>query len=623
MLVIKGSQCKDFNEALNKEWLESNYFNAVSYNSILNISAKKSHILFKTDQNLVNNLIEEIEINEKKHQLNFFNIDIKDDKLKDKQLFLEKFYIDLCPTFIYNFFGVKLKKEIILSRDKNILIIKYEIISELTENSKISLSIKPLIYNNDLIKLPINTRLINKPNYIRYIFNNNKNIYFYYSGESFKIIDEYVKDIFNNNIHLPGYFEVNLKKNASYLIISDFRINNLDFEKLYKNEINNRKNFITSLSISYELLKNAVLSSQFYIKKRENNLIEIIRSFPEDKFLYNITLLSLPGLLLPTKRYEEYKLILLNLKKNIKDGIIPEFNTIENYDYKNSYNSLFYIYAVFKYIQYSGDWKFIKDNIWELLINIFEKYASSNIKGIESDTDELLKIKEEYSKTDYKSWFKLRAGKDLLLNILWYNSVKIIELFSAKYSHISLNSRTGDLSYIIRKNLYKKFWNKKGYYLNNGVEIFPSNDIDTSFRPYQIFALSFPFNDLLYFEQKRHILNQIKEKLLTPVGLRTLSPENSKFSNEFNEEEFDTYYNGINHPFLLMHYISGYRETYNKSKTARKDAKYLLSLFEKNIKIKSIGHFPEAFTALPPYENIESPMFVLSLAEYLRVKYEI
>ncbi len=196
-------------------------------------------------------------------------------------------------------------------------------------------------------------------------------------------------------------------------------------------------------------------------------------------------------------------------------------------------------------------------------------------------------------------------------------------MLSAKYSYINISSKAGKLAFVIQKNIFKKFWNRKWGFLNNSVEMPPANDTDTVLQPYQILSLSLPFNDLLRFNQKVRVIENIKSKLLTPVGLRTMPPDAETFNPVFNTSNKDNYYNGVIYPFLLLHYIMGYKSTYNKSKTAKKEAKYLLGLFEKNIKLRTIGHFPELFTPLPPYEPKGSSMFLLSLSEYLMTKHEI
>ncbi len=604
MLVIRGHQCKDKDTILQKEWIETNEFNGLAYFNIAGINTRPEYSLFQTNEKYINNFQEKFIINEKE----FVVGDISDENFNE--IYLEKFYIDIAPNFIYNFLGVKIKKSLLMKHDSNLLIVKYEKIDK--SDQQINLELLPFIINKGKQHKSISTILINEKNYIRYIFDNDNSLYFYYLGDNFEIIDEY-----RGNNHIPGKFIFNLDSPV-YLIISDIRLKNVNCEKLFNGEMDYRNNILEKLSVKYELLKNATLSSYNYVKKKKSG-INIINTLPKNNFIYNTTLLSLPGLFLTTNRIDEIKELFLYYAKNEKDGIIPEIASDNSLLYDNVYNSFFFIYVIFKYIQYTGDWKFIRMELWELLVEMFSRFTNNNISGVKLDSDKLLFIEKESLHKEYLSWFKITPGKDLLLNIFWYNSVKIIEMLAAKYSHINISSKANEFSLLLKRHFFKKFWNNKYGFLNNGVDIPPADDIDNILQPYQIFALSLPFNDLLRFNQKVRVLDNIKSKLLTPVGLRSLPTDVAVYK----DTEGISNYNNAVHPFLLLNYIIGYKETYDKSKSAKKESKYLLGLYEKNIKLKAIGHFPEIFTSLPPYEAKGSSMCMLSLAEYLRVKYEL
>ncbi|MDD5065808.1 MAG: amylo-alpha-1,6-glucosidase, partial [bacterium] len=133
-------------------------------------------------------------------------------------------------------------------------------------------------------------------------------------------------------------------------------------------------------------------------------------------------------------------------------------------------------------------------------------------------------------------------------------------------------------------------------------------------------ALSLPFDDLLHVKTKSYILDRVKEKLLTPFGLRTLSVDSPSYIRSYSGKQPESAYNGIIHPYLLSHYTTAYLKLNHYSKQARDDVKYLLLNFEKMIKEDIIGFFPQYVNSLPPYSPAGLPDHSLTFASYIQIR---
>ena len=330
-------------------------------------------------------------------------------------------------------------------------------------------------------------------------------------------------------------------------------------------------------------------------------------------------------ILFALREIKDAKELLKYLADNMNGSIIPEsFDKDKSeFIYDSIDNFFWYLLSVLKFVEITGEWKFIKDFLWEKIRTVLHDYSNNHIPGVKVDFDGLLLLDLDAGKKINKGKIiEYPGGKHIALNCLWYNAMRIMELFSAKFADIEYHARTQELSFIIKKNFHNKFWNKEGDYFSNRIDVPPDKKIDNSLRPYQIFTISFPYSDLIHYKTKRKIFDLIHDKLLTPYGLLTLSPDSNNYTPNFNPEKPDTAYNGIIHPYLFFHYITAFLKLNKYSKQAKKETKSLLSKFEKKIKTNNIGFFPQFVDSQPSYNSAGSLDYSMTLSEYLRVRIE-
>ncbi len=597
MLVIRGIQCQQKNKALSKEWLEANKKGGYAYSTILFVNTTEYHSLFTiTDSltkkfQLISNIVEKFIINNKLYMPN----------ADDAPSFLEKFYIDTNPHFVYNLNGVKILKSIIMLQYQNTLILKYELLTTTDKLNKVNIEFTPIITGKPItkyleIKEDFKFQIVKEENYIKYSRDDIPSIYFYFNDLKFVQRNRYIENL-NGDAHIIGNFtgEISIE-NPAYIIISSERLKVLNFEDLYNLEVKNRTELIEKHRIKNELHKNVLLSINSFIIKKDNYEI-LVAGYPSVDEKPVTTLQCLSGILFPLKKYEAAKDI---FKTYLKKDVV--------FEYYDNNTPLWFIYTVYKFIQHTGDWKFVKDELWTGIREIIEYYYTGGFENIKANADGFLEIIEKNEKFS-------QAGKPVDLNALWYNVLRITEILAAKFTDIKYHTKSQEISFTIKNNFFKKFWNKDYGYLNNCIDIPPDNSVDTSLRPNQILCISLPFSDILKYKTKLQILNIIKEKLFTFKGIRTLSSENAGYNSS-------DIYEGALSSFYWGQYITAFLKLNKYSRFAKREAKFFLHRYEKRFKEKIIGYLPEAFTGDPPFAPLGELASAISIAEYVRILYE-
>ncbi|MFA5182639.1 MAG: amylo-alpha-1,6-glucosidase [Syntrophales bacterium] len=271
-------------------------------------------------------------------------------------------------------------------------------------------------------------------------------------------------------------------------------------------------------------------------------------------------LISLPGLAFCSGRIREGIDILTHLGKYEQQGLLP--NVFSEGDKNHAYNTvdapLWYFWAVQQLLKYTGNNEaVVEKNIWPTLKNILRQFLHGTIFNIYMDDNGLLHAGAEGRAL---TWMDAcidnrpvtpRYGYPVEINALWYNAV----CFAAE-----LAARFGDREFYfqeliprIRQSFQKTFWIEEGAYLG---DVYYQGRLDRSIRPNQIFAVSLAHSPL-DADQGRRIVETVRNELLTPVGLRTLSPRDPQYQGRYEgppAERDGAYHQGTVWPWLLGHF---------------------------------------------------------------------
>ncbi len=209
-----------------------------------------------------------------------------------------------------------------------------------------------------------------------------------------------------------------------------------------------------------------------------------------------------------------------------------------------------------------------------------------------------------------------RHGKAVEINVLWYNALKTMELICKELNKD--HSLYEDKYKLVRHSFNEKFWNEEKGCL---YDVIRENYADDSVRPNQIFAVSLPFT-LLNNRREKSIIQIIMKELLTPYGLRSLSPSDKNYRGTYtgNLWERDTaYHQGTVWTWLLGHFLSAFIKVNNYSERSKKFAEELFFTFVlDHVKKAGIATISEIFDGDFPNKPRGCISQAWSVAEMLR-----
>lgn len=561
------------------------------------------------------------------------------------------------PVWTYQTDNFKLEKRILMLRNKNTVLISYCLIEAA---KSIEIELRPAVHFRPL-EAPVNQNTINDA---EYIVTAKDNMYQIKGGNYpillLKTID--TESTFNidnrrsDNIYFrleyergyasigkhwsPGYFKATLRPGDTTTVVattepSDDLPNS--FSEAYDKEIMRRSNLlsIAAPNPGESLTAELTLAADQFIVTPGGRIEEAERARAAGEDVKSIiagyhwftdwgrdTMISLEGLTLTTGRYKEARYILRTFANYVRDGLIP--NMFPEHDKTGLYHtadaSLWFFHALHRYIQITQDRDTLR-TILPKLISIVDYHLAGTRFNIGIDPmDGLLRQgKEGYQLTwmDAKvnDWVVTpRRGKAVELNALWYNALRLLELWlteegDERARNIREHAERAQISF------NQRFWSPVNGYLYDVID--GPEKLDDSCRPNQIFAIALP-HAVLYREYWEPVIEIVKQHLLTPVGLRSLSPLHRDYKQNYDGDLFTrdaAYHQGTVWAWLIGPYIDALVKTYPEQ---RKNVRALLAGFEMHMNEAGIGSISEIFDAEPPFTPRGCIAQAWSVAEVLR-----
>jgi predicted glycogen debranching enzyme len=208
-----------------------------------------------------------------------------------------------------------------------------------------------------------------------------------------------------------------------------------------------------------------------------------------------------------------------------------------------------------------------------------------------------------------------RRGKAIEINALWYNSLRLLEEWLNDESRQTDAQRYGELAHRVLDSFNRRFWNDQTGFLFDVVD--GENGDDPSCRPNQVFAISLA-HPVLNPSKWRPVLDTVKDKLLTPVGLRSLAPGSPDYKAKYDGDlhaRDAAYHQGTVWAWLIGPFIDAWLKVYPER---REEAKGFLAAFEPGMSEAGIGSISEVFDANEPYTPRACIAQAWSIAEVLR-----
>jgi predicted glycogen debranching enzyme len=334
------------------------------------------------------------------------------------------------------------------------------------------------------------------------------------------------------------------------------------------------------------------------------------------------TMISLEGLTLTTHRFREAGYILRTFGRYVRDGLIP--NMFPEGDREGLYHTadatLWFFHAVERYTQVTGD----EETLQKLLptfVDIVDHHLRGTRFGIHIDPADGLFTQgaEGYQLTwmDAKvgDWVVTpRRGKAVELNALWYNALCLLESWTRRWGG-GQSLQLADHARQARESFNQRFWYEEGGYLYDVVDGEHGND--PSCRPNQVFAISLP-HPILDRSRWTSVLDIVEHRLLTPVGLRSLSSDSPDYKSRYYGDlrsRDAAYHQGTVWAWLIGPFIDAWLKVNGED---RLGARRLLDGFQHHLDEACVGSISEIFDADPPFLPRGCIAQAWSVAEVLR-----
>lgn len=332
------------------------------------------------------------------------------------------------------------------------------------------------------------------------------------------------------------------------------------------------------------------------------------------------TMISLEGLTLCTGRYQEARSILKTFAGYVQDGLLP--NLFPEGERQGLYHTadatLWYFHALDRYYRVTGD----RDLLIELqpvLRSILDHHVRGTRFGIGVDRrDGLLRAAADgyqltWMDAKVEGWVVTpRRGKPVEIQALWYHALCCM----VEWGNLTgrPESEWADLAEQARDSFNRRFWYEAGGYLYDVVD--GEQGDDRAFRPNQLLAISLP-HPLLTETRWQGVVEHVAEKLLTPVGLRSLSREHPEYKSKYFGDlraRDAAYHQGTVWAWLIGPFIDAWLKVWPDPPKARS----MLEGFQRHLSEAGIGTISEIFDAEPPYQPRGCIAQAWSVAEVLR-----
>ena len=384
-----------------------------------------------------------------------------------------------------------------------------------------------------------------------------------------------------------------------------------------------------------------IATDNFIVFRPTFGLHTIIAGYPWFLDWGRDSLISLEGLCLVPKRFEIAKDVLLTCTRDVKYGLIPNgYSETDNSPLYNSVDaSLLLFEQVQKYLNYTDDHKFIKENLYPKMKTIIDNYSNGidlYDNNVYLEEDGLLSSGSEKTQNTWMDAkfgdlaFTPRYGKVVEINALWYNALKIMEQLSKKYEKIGkkiLCKKYSDMAERCKKAFSKEFYNNRKKCLYDVIG-------DGKVRPNQLYALSLTYQVIdANSEIAENIINVVEKKLLNNYGLKTLAKGEKNYIDIYDGDNFKrdaSYHQGITWTWLLGLYYNSLKnmKQAEKNKEKKKALENKINEFKEKVQKTfsteisergCIGSIAEIYDSRTPYSPKGAFAQAWSVAEVFRI----
>ena len=366
---------------------------------------------------------------------------------------------------------------------------------------------------------------------------------------------------------------------------------------------------------------NCLLNSAEQFITRRGGKTWVVAGFPWFGRWGRDTFIALPGLTLVNDDPKTCKAVIDTMLADLKGPLFPNIGQGSDSAYNSVDAPLWFFWALQQYAEYTKEKKELWETYGRKMKMILDGYRKGTSFGIHMQDDGLIWAGEQgYALTwmdamvDGKA-VTPRIGLPVEINALWYNAIMFGLELAAAAGDDKFTRRWKPVAEMIPDAFMKTFWDKKRRYLADYVG---EEGPDWSVRPNQVIAASLPYR-AIDEEVAMGIIEVVRKELLTPRGLRTLSPKNKDYRGIYagnQAERARAYHQGTVWPWLFGHYAEAYLRIYGKEGVDYINGLYMG--FEPVMKEAGIGSVSEVYDGDPPHLPGGAISQAWSVAELLR-----
>jgi predicted glycogen debranching enzyme len=650
-MKISAQDCQNLERALSLEWLETNGHGGFASGTVAGANTRGYHALLLTACKppsarfvFVNHLEEWIDIEGRSYPLstNLYPNAVHPEGYKQ----CTGFTTDPWPTWTYDCHGTVVQREVFCVRDRDLVSIRWTLAGK--TKKAVTLRVRPMVsgrdyhathHLNDSLSTTTATTVIDglvswRP------YSELPSVQALQNGEyrhdptwclTIQFPAEQQRGLdFEEDWWSPGEFTYRLDRRvAATLVLTTESIDSVNVVALAKGERKKRTELRAAAPTTDPLAKKLWCAVEAYPSARGSRQT-VIAGYPWFTDWGRDTFISLSGLCLVTGRWQTAWHTIESFAAYISQGMIPNRfpDSGDHPEYNSIDASLWFIHAIERYVVYSKDEVRVRAVAWPAVKHIIDGYRQGTRYNIHMDEDGLIAggasgAPLTWMDAKVGAWVVTpRHGKPVEIQALWVRALKIGECLATQF---------GEPAYAVRcrkdrkhavASFRAKFWNEADGCLYDVIGGPEGND--ASIRPNQIYAVA--LNDgLVTKEQARQILRVVEDQLLTPVGLRTLSPKDSRYRPRYEGavvERDGAYHQGTAWPFLLGPFVTAWRKVHGRSPAKNKQARAFLNGLEGHLQEACLGQISEIFDAAAPHRARGCFAQAWSVAEPLRVLIE-
>jgi len=541
--------------------------------------------------------------------------------------YIRDFNTEPIPSILYRVGGVLLRKELIFAATQDRIMIRYTLEDA---HSPTRLRLNPFLAFRNVHKLSkvnfhVNDKYKKAPNgvslrmydgYTPLFMQFSKKMEYTHVPDWYHSI-EYQEEMergydYQEDLFVPGFFEVDIKKGESIVFCAGTsEVNPATIKRSFTTEVKRR----TPRDNFENCLKNS--AQQFIVKK--DNKTYVVAGYPWFGRWGRDTFIALPGLTLDKPKTA--RAVIDSMLTDLKGPLFPNIGEGSDSAYNSVDASLWFFWALQQYSKQTED----NNDVWKTYSRkikmILDGYRKGTDFGIHMLDNGLI---HAGSKGHALTWMDAvvdgkavtpRIGQAVEINALWYNAIMFSLELAERAGDKKFIKTWSEISKMIPASFMETFWNEEKGYLADYVN---GNKKDWSVRPNQIIAASLPYR-AIDEGIAMSVVNVVQRELLTPRGLRTLSPKNVNYKGTYygNQAERDrAYHQGTVWPWLFGHFAEAYLRIYGKE-----GVEYIMGIykgFETVMTEAGIGSISEVYDGDPPHLPGGTISQAWSVSELLR-----